>query len=263
MNDSVRRRALVTGASSGIGEVFARRLAAESYDLVLVARRADRLRALADELSGRHATTVETLVADLETEAGCASVERVLAEGAVDLLVNNAGFGTYGEFVRLPLDRELAEVKLNVVAVVRLTHAALGPMVGRGRGAVINVASTAAFQPIPYNATYAATKAFVLSFSEAVHEEVKGAGVTVCAVCPGPVRTEFVEQAGIDVAGVPDLAWVDAGEVVSLAIEAARAGRPVEVPGTLNKLTAAASRLAPRSVVRRIAGSIFKRVTQR
>jgi short-subunit dehydrogenase len=185
-------------------------------------------------------------------------VEERLRRGDIDLLVNDAGFATRGEFAGLPLARELEELDVNVRALMRLTHAALGPMVGRGRGAVINVASTGAFQPVPHMATYAATKAFVLHFSEALHEEVKGKGVTVTCLCPGPVKTDFQQVAGVNDRRVPSLAWTSVGAVVESALKAVSARRAIVMPGLLNQVTAGAVKLMPRSLARRIAGAMFR-----
>src|SRR5213078_473858 len=185
------RRALVTGASSGIGEEFARQLAKKGYDLVLVARRRERLETLAAELSQTQGSVAEIIEADLVTPEGVISVEKRLGQGDIDLLVNNAGFGTRGEFATMPIHRELEELDLNIKALVRLTHAALGNMVQRRRGNVINVGSTGSFQPVPYMSTYAATKAFVLHFSEGVHEEVKKHGVTVTSCAPAMSSPNF------------------------------------------------------------------------
>jgi len=258
MKEQQRLRAVVTGASAGIGEGFARRLASDGYDLVLVARRAERLARLADELSDRHRAAVEVLVADLGREDGVARVEERLRAGEVDLLVNNAGFGTVGEFAELPLERELEEVDLNVRALMRLCHAALRPMIARASGGIINVASTAAYQPVPFNATYAASKAFVLHFSEALHEETRGRGVTVTCLCPGPVRTEFQRVASIDERKIPAIAWTSVESVVDAALSALRGRRAIAIPGLVNVMSAATVRLAPRLVVRRIAGSMFR-----
>jgi short-subunit dehydrogenase len=175
--------------------------------------------------------------------------------------VNNAGFGTFGEFHTLPLEREVEEIKLNVLALVRLTHAALQGMVARGRGGIINVASMAGFQPIPHNATYAATKAYVLHFSEAVHEEVRASGVTVTAVCPGPVRTEFQEVAGIDADRFPT-PWTEVDTVIDVAMNAMRGGRAYSIPGTVNQMMAAGIRVAPRFMARQLAGSFTKRAAE-
>ena len=253
-----RPRALITGASSGIGETFARHLAKRGHDLVLVARRRDRLEKLAAELSEAHGVKAEVVEADLADDSAVATVEERLRRGDIDLLVNDAGFGTRGEFAGLPIERELEELDVNVRALMRLTHAALGPMVGRGRGAVINVASTGAFQPVPHMATYAATKAFVLHFSEALHEEVKGKGVTVTCLCPGPVKTEFQQVAGVNDRRVPALAWTSVDAVVESALKAVSARRAIVMPGLLNQVTAGAVKLMPRSLARRIAGAMFR-----
>lgn len=254
-----RKRALITGASSGFGEVFARKLAARGHDVVLVARRRDRLEQLASELSEKIGVGAEVIQADLSQDGEVSPVEERLRAGDIDLLVNNAGFGTAGEFAHLPLERELEEVDLNVRAVVRLTHAALGPMIAHRRGGIINVASMAGFQPIPNMATYAATKAFVLHFSEAVHEEVKRHGVVVTALCPGPVKTEFQQVSGVDEARVPPMGWVSVDSVVESALRALASRRAMTVPGALNKAGVMAVRLMPRFVVRRVAGAMFKR----
>ena len=253
--------AVVTGASAGIGRAFAEQLAAQGYDLVVVARDTARLEALAKELDAAHGATVEVLTADLAAGDGIARVEaRVIAEDRpVDVLVNNAGFGTVGTFHELPISKEISEIGLNVVAVARLTHAALPGMVARGRGGVINVASIAAYQPTPLNATYGATKAFVSSLSQAVHEELKGTGVNCMVLCPGFTRTEFQERAGIDSSDIPDFLWQDATTVVAHALAAFDKGRAVCVPGGLNRATAAFSGTAPATVTRKVAGFIVKR----
>jgi short-subunit dehydrogenase len=253
--------ALVTGASAGIGRAFADALAGRGYDLVVVARDTARLDALAKELDAAHGATVEVLTADLSAGAGIAAAEaRVVAEERpVDLLVNNAGFGTVGRFHELPISREISEIGLNVVAVARLTHAALPGMVARGRGGVINVASIAAYQPTPLNATYGATKAFVSSLSQAVHEELKGTGVNCMVLCPGFTRTEFQQRAGIDSSEVPNFLWQDASTVVTHALTAFDKGKALCVPGGLNRVTAGFSGAAPSVVTRKIAGLIVKR----
>jgi hypothetical protein len=252
--DKARQKALVTGASAGIGEGFARQLAKRGYELVLVARRRERLDALAAELG----VACEVIDVDLGTDEGVATVASRLRVGDIDLLVNNAGFGTFGEFAKLPLERELMELDLNVRALFQLSHAALESMVERKRGGIINVASGAAFQPIPYNATYSATKAFVLHFSEALHEEVKAYGVTITCLCPGPVKTEFQEVAGISESFMPSFAWEPVDSVVAAALSGFRAGRAIVTPGLVNMMTTASSRMAPRFFVRRMAASMFR-----
>lgn len=253
-------RALVTGASSGIGEAFVRRLAAQGHDVVLVARREDRLRALATELSG-HGVDVEVLAADLTSEEGVMSVEQRLTvpTKAVDLLVNNAGFGTSGSFTDLALERELEMIELNVVALVRLTRAALGSMRDRGTGSIVNVSSMASFQALPRNATYAATKAFVTSFTEALAEEVRGSGIRLQALCPGFTHTEFHTTAAWNSGWLPGSVWQSAEQVVEASLAALASGRVVVVPGLLNKVAARASWLLPRSVVSRLVNAGARR----
>jgi uncharacterized protein len=256
-----RSIALVTGASAGIGRAFAQRLAARGDDLVVVARDAARLEALAKEVDGAYGTDVEVIAADLTTGQGMAAVEARLAsdERPIDLLVNNAGFGTIGKFHELPVAGEITEIGLNVVAVARLTHAALEGMVRRGRGGVINVASIAAYQPTPGNATYGATKAFVSSLSQAVHEELKGSPVNCMVLCPGFTRTEFQQRAGIDSSEVPDFLWQEPVEVVDHALAAFAKGRAVCVPGALNQATAGFSSVVPATVGRKIANLVIRR----
>ncbi|HLN57107.1 MAG TPA: SDR family oxidoreductase, partial [Thermoanaerobaculia bacterium] len=191
--------ALVTGASSGIGKELARLIAADGYDLVLVARRQERLEELARELSVAHGVSARVIAADLaDPDSPKRIVEELEAERiAVDVLVNNAGFGIYGRLWNSDITRQLEIIQVNVVALTDLTGRLLPGMVSRKRGRIVNVASTAAFQPGPYQAVYYATKAYVLSFSEAIAEELKGTGVTVTALCPGPTTTEFQEAAGL------------------------------------------------------------------
>lgn len=220
--------ALVTGASSGIGEAFARRLAAEGTDLVVVARRREQLERLAAELRATHDVHVEVLPADLGAPVSRRDVERRLADSTnpVDLLVNNAGFGTHGNFVALPADREEQEVQVNVVAIQRLTSAALGPMVARGRGHILNVSSIAALYPVPGSATYGATKAFICSFTDALHEELRGTGVVVTSALPGFTRTEFQERS--DWTGqdrLPAAVWLSTDRVAAESLDGVWAGR--------------------------------------
>lgn len=253
------RRALVTGASAGIGEAFARALAGQHYDLVLVARRHDRLEALAKELAERHRVNAVALVADLAEDAELERVIAAVAGDPPDLLVNNAGFGTVGRFAELEVERELEEIRLNVLALVRLTRAALPGMLDRGRGAIVNVSSLAGESPGPFNATYAATKAYVTSFSESLHEELRGSGVCVQALLPGFTRTEFQEVAGVDPAIVPSIAWMSPAQVVAASLAALEQGSAVCIPGAGNKLLGALSGLAPRGIARRILGSILRK----
>jgi hypothetical protein len=258
-----RRRALVTGASAGIGEAFARALAARHHDLRLVARRRDRLEALAKELSERHHVAASVEAADLAEEGELARLADAVAADPPDLLVNNAGFGTLGRFAELDPERELEEIRLNVVALVRLTRAALPGQLARGRGAVINVSSLAGESAGPFNATYAATKAYVTSFSESLHEETRGSGVTVQALLPGFTRTEFQEVAGVDPGVVPGFAWMTPEAVVAASLAALERGDAVCIPGAGNRLLGGLTALAPRGFVRRTLGSIQRRNLRR
>jgi short-subunit dehydrogenase len=257
--------ALVTGASSGIGRAIALDLALKrGVDVVAVARDRGRLEALAQEVAEDQKGTsakVEVLVADLADAEQLAQVEaRVAAsDRPVDLLVNNAGFGTYGVFPDLPIEGEEREIKVNVVALVRLTHAALGAMRERGDGTILNVSSIAGLQATPGNATYGATKAYVASFTEAVHEEAKRYGVDVTAVLPGYTRTEFQTRAGIDQRGIPKPLWQDAEACAAQSLDAAAAGKPFFIPGLPNKVFAAAAAPFPRGIKRRLAARLASR----
>jgi short-subunit dehydrogenase len=253
--------ALITGASAGIGRAFAVGLAARGHDLVLVARDAARLEDLATELKAAHGIAAEVLAADLVTDHGVTRVaERLTAvDHPVDILVNNAGFGTYGRFVELDVAREVQEVELNVVALLRLTHAALGAMEQRRAGAILNIASLAAYQPNPISATYGATKSFVHSFTHAVHEEARGTGVTVMLVCPGYTHTEFHDRAGLGESDMPEFVWQSADTVVTAALRDLDRGRSVSIPGVLNRTAAAFSSAAPAGITRRVAGLVIKR----
>jgi uncharacterized protein len=249
--------ALVTGASSGIGEAVARELASRGHGVTLVARREERLRELAGELAARHEVRAEALGFDLGGPVARDRLGQRIADLGleVEILVNNAGFGGSASFAGSDRRRLVAMVELNCGALLDLQARYLPAMVERGAGAVINVASTAAFQPIPGSATYAATKAFVLSLSEAVHEELKGTGVTLTAVCPGPVKTEFTQAAGLETAEdqVPDLFWMSAEAVAKAAVDAAEAGKRAVVPGLLNRAGAITGQHVPRMLVLPIA----------
>lgn len=247
-------RALVTGASSGIGEAFARALAARGTALVVVARREDRLQALAAELP----VDVEVLAADLSADTSAVEARLQEETRPVDLLVNNAGFGTTGPFAELPLEREDEEIRLNVLALMRLTHAVLPGLVRRDRGAIVNVASVAGFSAAPRNATYTGTKAFVLTFTEGLAEEVRGTGVRVQALCPGLTRTEFQGTADYDASSAPAAAWQSADAVVAESLAALDRGRVVVVPGLHNRALVGTASLLPRAARRRIAGLVTR-----
>ncbi|WP_375504087.1 SDR family NAD(P)-dependent oxidoreductase [uncultured Jatrophihabitans sp.] len=248
------RTALVTGASSGLGAEFCRQLAAAGWGLVIVARNAARLETTADELRTAHQIDVDVLPADLATDDGCARVaERLTAtEAPVELLVNNAGIGTYQPFSEAELTFEEQQLDLNVRAVLRLTHAAVGAMRARGAGRVLNVSSVAGFMPRPGNVTYSASKAWVTMFSEALSLQLAGTGVTVTAVCPGFTHTEFHERAAADMSGVPQRMWLEARDVVREGLADTFVGKPVSVPSRVYKTLVGAAQTLPRPVLRAI-----------
>jgi short-subunit dehydrogenase len=243
--------ALVTGASSGIGEAAARRLARDGAQLVLVARREDRLTELAHEIESKLHVRTDVIACDLSDAAARERlVSEIQARGRdVSVLVNNAGFGSAGQFQDLDLDGELRMVRTNVEAVVHLCGEYIPGMIDRGAGAVLNVASTAAFQPLPRQGTYSASKAFVLSFTEVLSSDLKGTGVTATALCPGPVRTEFMDQhPGFDVSS-PDFVWMSAEECARAAVKGLERDKRVVVPGIGNRIGTLAGQHAPRSVL--------------
>ena len=249
--------ALVTGASSGIGEELTRQLVAAGVPVVVVARREERLISLAEELGG-----LEVLVADLATPAGQELVAARIADDdhPVELVVNNAGFGTSGGFAELDVDRLSAEITVNVTALTRLSHAALGAMTPRGRGWLLNVSSFASFQPAPRLSVYAATKAYVTSLSESLHQEVAGAGVVVTALCPGLVHTEFQDVSNTHhyQTNLPGFVWLEVGEVATAALEGVAKGRALVVPGALYKPASWAVNVTPRWL-RRVASVMVQR----
>jgi uncharacterized protein len=246
---------LVTGASSGIGAEIARDLARRGYGVTLVARRAEQLKELAAELTDSCDVRTEYMATDLTDAEQRAALVRGMAERELDVevLVNNAGFSTMGPVATSDPGKELALVRTNVEAVVDLCSRFIPPMTERRRGAVLNTASTAAFQPLAGQAGYAASKAFVLSYSHALRAEVKARGVTVSALCPGPVDTGFAEAAGMSheeaMSSLPGFMWVPAVEVARAAVEGLNQGRAVIIPGVANKVVAAAGYMAPRGVI--------------
>ncbi len=253
--------ALVTGASSGIGEAFALELAALGMNLLLTARRHDLLQTLAGDLVRRHGIEARALPADLSTPDGLEQlVAAVDAEGVpVHLLVNNAGFGSYGRFDSLPPEREQAQVQVNCASVVRLARACLPAMLERGDGGIINVASTAAFQPTPGMAVYGATKAFVLHFSEALWAENRARGVRVLALCPGGTRTGFFEALNDPSMQfrLPQARMMTSERVVAEALRALERGRSYRVNGALNYVATLSTRLGPRGLVARAAARVM------
>jgi short-subunit dehydrogenase len=242
--------ALVTGASSGIGAEFARQLAEAGHGVTLVARRDERLRALAADLRARHGVRADVIACDLtDPEARAALPGRIRDGGVrVDVLVNDAGFATGGPLHTADLEDELHQVRLLCEAPVDLTRRFLPGMVARGEGAVITVSSTAAMQPLPHSAGYSAAKAHALAFTEAVHAEVRRHGVHVTALCPPPVRTELFEKTDHPVERVPRIAWLEADEVVRIGLDCARRNKRVVVPKPLARIQAAVSRHAPHAL---------------
>ncbi|NQV97589.1 MAG: SDR family oxidoreductase [Acidimicrobiaceae bacterium] len=251
--------ALVTGASSGIGHEIAVQLGMSGVSLVVVARRGDRL----EELAARF-KNVEVLVADLLTDAGLSSVEARISDTTktpIDLVVNNAGFGTSGLVQDLDVDRLTNEIRLNVVALTRLSHAAITAMIPRGRGYLLNVSSVASFQAGPRLAVYSATKAYVTSFTEALHEELRGTGVRVTALCPGLTRTEFQSVSNTEgfATQYPNFAWLNPTEVARDGLNAVTHGKALSIPGAIYKGLSAVSGITPRGLARRIASLTIRR----
>ncbi|WP_141584146.1 SDR family oxidoreductase [Actinomadura sp. WMMA1423] len=246
--------AFITGATAGIGAAFARRLASDGFDLVLLARDAGRLERAAADLDATYGVRAETLPADLATEEGLAAAEERVRED-VDLLVNNAGFGNKGVFLDVPVSDELTMLRVHCEAVLRLTHAVLPGMLARGRGGVVNVSSVAAFAT---RGTYGASKAWVVNFSQGVAADIRNrsrGGVRVMALCPGFVHTEFHDRAQMDMSGVPDFMWLDKDDVVATALRDLRRGVQVSVPGAQYKAVVGAARLLPRGLLARLSSS--------
>ncbi|HEY1827528.1 MAG TPA: SDR family oxidoreductase [Acidimicrobiales bacterium] len=247
--------ALVTGSSSGIGAEIARDLARRGHGVTLVARREDKLKALADELAQEFGVRTEVVAADLTDPGSRAELPgEVERRGlVVDILVNNAGFSTMGPVHLGERDRELAMVRTNIEAVVDLCTLFVPGMVSRQRGAILNTASTAAFQPLPGQAVYGASKSFVLSYGRALGTELKGTGVTVTTLCPGPVETGFAEASGLSDAeaaeSLPKFMWVPPEGVAKAAVEGLASGRPVVIPGAANRVGAALGHLAPKAFI--------------
>lgn len=249
---------LITGASSGIGEAFARKLAARGRNVLLVARSEDKLIALCNELGRLTSIRAQYVALDLQQPDAPLQLfeETKKRELEVEMLINNAGFGSMGDFGKLDLEHELEMIQLNVRSLVELAHRFLGPMRERKRGTIINVASTAGFQPVPYMATYAATKAFVLSFSEALWDENRAHGVHVMALCPGVTETNFFEAAGID---RPPMRTVQTPEeVVETALRALNRKKSLVISGWANWFVVEAERFVPRSAVVKVAGNALR-----
>lgn len=258
MSEWKNRNVLITGASYGIGEAFAQRLAAGGANLILTARSHDRLAVLAAQLQKQFGVRVEVICADLAAATSAREIfeETQRLQMPVDLLINNAGFGALGDFVELSLPRQLEMIQVNVSALVELTHLFLQAMKARKSGAILNVASTASFQAVPYFAVYAASKAFVLSFSEALWEECKPFGVRVLALCPGSTESNFREVAGSQHLNGPRFTQTSL-QVVDAGLEALTQGRSHVISGVPNKIQTRLQRLVPRNVVTKMAGRIF------
>ncbi len=256
-----KRTVLITGASAGLGAGFARAFAARGDNLVLVARRTARLQALANDLISAHGIDVHVITSDL-TEAGAVAQLQIELEDqscVVTHLVNNAGYGLRGNFVDMDGPSQARMIDLNCRALVELCHAFLPAMVAVRRGGILNIASTAAFQPGPWMAVYYASKAFVLSFSEALHDEVRASGVTVTALCPGPTRTEFFETAQMNDTALSRYMAGDSDKVIRDGIAALDRNRAVAISGLLNTVIAQSIRFTPRALARWIAGALQKR----
>lgn len=249
---------MITGASSGIGRAFSHALAARGANLILVARSAERLQGLAQELTQRHGIRAHALVADLSVNGAASEVHAQASalDLAPQILINNAGFATHGRFDTLSLQRQLDEITLNCKAVVELSHAALPAMLQQGSGAIINVASTAALQPLPYMAIYGASKAFVLSFSEALWQEYRTRGVRVLALCPGATDTAFFDVMGAAEAAVGQR--MAAETVVNAALKALDRGQSHVVPGGANRLLGWLPRVLPRQTILRVVANMLK-----
>jgi len=254
------KTALVTGASAGLGAELARLFAADGHDIVVVARRQDKLDALAREIKANHKVTVHVIVEDLARPGAAKRLTEELARRGIEIeyLVNNAGFGTTGMFAEHDLGREIEMVQVNVVALVELTHLQLAAMMARKSGRVLNLGSTAGFVPGPFMAVYYASKAFVNSFTEALSVELAGTGVTATVCCPGATATEFAEVAGNDKTPLFKARVMGSREVAEEAYRAMMRGEPTIITGFMNKLRIASLRLAPRGLARKVAANLNK-----
>jgi short-subunit dehydrogenase len=249
--------ALITGASSGIGEVFAREYASRGYDLIIAARRTDRLKALAADITTSHGVKVTVLAADLSVPGSAEKLAKAVGSTPVDVLVNNAGWGQIGSFASEDITGIVDEINVNVIALTQLSRLFVGQMIERGRGTIINIASTAAFQPVPNMAVYAATKAYVLSFTEALWGELQGTGVSALAVSPGGTATEFFDVAGGRAMGN---ALMTPAQVVATAMTALQSSSPAPsvIVGSQNRFLALASRFVPKRQLIAVAKTLMK-----
>ncbi|MCK8671401.1 mycolate reductase [Rhodococcus sp. HM1] len=261
-NPTPDARAVVTGASSGIGEALATELAARGHSLILVARRGEVMEELATTLRHKHGVTVEVRACDLSDRDARAELVEELADRHVSILCNNAGIATFGPVSGLDPAYERAQVELNAVAVHDLTLAVLPQMVERRSGAILNVGSAAGNMPIPNNATYAATKAFVNTFSESLRGELKGTGVNVTLLAPGPVRTETPDPADASIVDklVPDFLWISSEHTAKVSLDALAENRMRIVPGLISKAMSVAGNYTPRAIVAPIVGTFYKKL---
>ncbi len=254
---------LITGASSGIGESIARQAAAKKYDLILVARRGEKLEEIKNDLEISEGINVETIAADLTVKKDIEKVVSRLQENDVDVLINNAGFGSSGPFSELDIDNELNEIDLNIRALVELSHAAARSMAEKHSGTIVNISSMASYQPMVGNATYGASKAFVTSFSHAISEELRTAGVDVLLVCPGMTETAFFDRsswfdADKNKGGYPKFLWKNSEQVAKMVVNSIEKRRSVLIPGGFNKLFAAISGSLPGSLTKKITAVVAK-----
>lgn len=254
---------LITGASSGIGKDLAKIAAKRSFDVVLVARSKDKLDELAQELESANKISTEVIAKDLTTQDGCQTVVDRLAVGDIDILINNAGFGSSGPFVELDIENEINQIELNINALVRLSHAGANAMKKKNMGTIVNISSVASYQPMTGNAVYGATKSFVTSFSHALREELRAYGVNVTLVCPGTTRTDFFERSKWDLNTkdgdhLPEFMWQSSQEVAESIFHGIDHHRGVVIPGLINKVLAGVSSSLPSSVTRKITAYVAK-----
>ncbi len=261
MINAQKQTVLITGATSGIGFELAKIFAADSYNLVLIARRADRLEKIKTEFEKNFGITVTNIVKNLSEQTAAQEIAEEIKkqEISIDILINNAGIGVYGNFSNTEREKELNMIKLNITALTDLTKLLLGSMIQRRKGKILNVASTAAFQPGPKMAVYFASKAYVLSFSEALREEVKQHGITVCCLCPGTTRTEFQQIAATEgiLGTLREDVMMDAKTVAQIAYKGLNKGKAIIIPGYKNKLLVVIERFVPRAIVRRIVAKML------
>ena len=257
--NSIKPPALITGASSGIGTAFALALA-NKYDLILSGQNKERLEELSERLMKENHISVEILVADLSRPEGIKKVEKKISETPnLGVLINNAGVGSVGPFEELDIDAETSQIHLNVIALTRLTHAAVRVMLKRKGGSIINVSSLAGLQPAPYSGVYGGGKAYVKTFSESLHEEYRERGIVIQCLCPGLTHTEFQERGEIKTEHIPDMMWMEADEVVAISLAELENKTAVCIPGLLNTATSALSKILPDGILARVAGSFMRK----